>query len=81
MQKLPMEKRVIRALQHTWDYIKYDALALTNGEMSADEIRNMVPDYLYRDNGDPEAYDAWQAMSRTEKDKMLEEAFPMGVCI
>jgi len=74
-------KAVIDELHKTWDYIKYDFVDLSpTKEVSAQDIRECVPDYLGM-HGNRKMSDLFWRLDRTLSDDILKEAFPRGACM
>jgi hypothetical protein len=42
----PEDAEIVRALEATWDAIAADAITSCGGEMSRDDVMDMVPDYV-----------------------------------
>lgn len=82
-----MPSRLLNGLRRTWDSIKYDytQLAAEEGEteISADEIRSAVPDYLYmyaspKPSEAKEISDYFTSLPSEEQDVVLKKVFQHG---
>jgi hypothetical protein len=74
-------KRTRQNLLRTWDYIGYDVIQLEEenegpgATLTGADLRYIIPDHLYNNN-DPEWYEAWEALTREEKDDAFFAVFP-----
>jgi len=70
------EKQLLAALEAKWDYIKYDMVEISGGNMSADDIQNCVPDYLEGEN-----FRLFMSFTPKIQKDLLCKAFPYGACL
>ena len=71
----PLTKRIVRALQTTFNYIASD-----NHGFSDDDLYGMAGDcYVELHGKDKEAAKAFYAMGRTQQEELLQKAFPSYV--
>lgn len=73
-----MKKRIVKALQRTWDQIKYDVME-TSGSLSNDEVLETCADYLSMYGNDRVANDEFWKLSYEEQAGIGKIAFPIAV--
>lgn len=77
-----MERKVVAALQRSWNSIAHDYLRdVESHSMTAEEIQELTGDYIDTHGGDKEAAKWFWAISYEDQARVLKLALPNGASL